>query len=238
MLLLPLFLESIRGFSCITGLSSVEVICRNKESKHSSAVKGSLAIVDLVYWRSEASGEPAAIVLVAIMILGERLRWRPPPSELFKINFDGAVFPHVKKSGIGVVIRNHQGLVIASCSKLVNQELCSEDIEAKAACWALSFALDVGVKRAVLEGDSLVVIKGLREEERMLTPMGLLIEEAKQLSLHFEKLLYSHAKRDCNVLAHSLAKYAAGIPDLLVWMEDVPSQFHDVFQADLQGLYE
>ncbi|KAL0013751.1 hypothetical protein SO802_000820 [Lithocarpus litseifolius] len=167
-----------------------------------------------------------------------RLRWRPPPSELFKINFDGAVFPHVKKSGIGVVIRNHQGLVIASCSKLVNQELCSEDIEAKAACWALSFALDVGMKRAVLEGDSLIVIKGLREEERMLTPMGLLIEEAKQLSLHFEKLLYSHAKRDCNVLAHSLAKYAAGIPDLLVWMEDVPSQFHDVFQADLQGLYE
>ena len=108
-----------------------------------------------------------------------RNHWKPPPSELFKINFDGAVFPHDKNSGIGVVIRDHQGLVIASCSKLVHQELCSEDIEAKAAAWALLFALEVGVKRVVLEGDSLTVIKGLMEEERLLTPMGLLIEDAK-----------------------------------------------------------
>ena len=55
--------------------------------------------------------------------------------------------------------------MIASCSKLVHQELCSDDIEATAAGWALSFALEVGVKRAVLEGDSLTVIKGLMEEE-------------------------------------------------------------------------
>ncbi|XP_023917796.1 uncharacterized protein LOC112029338 [Quercus suber] len=108
--------------------------------------------------------------------------WRPPPFELFKINFDGAVFAHDKKSGIGVVIRDHQGLVIASCSKPVHQVLRSNDIEAKAAGWALSFALDVGVKRAVLEGDSLTVIKGLMEEESLLIPMGLLNEDAKQLS--------------------------------------------------------
>ena len=123
--------------------------------------------------------------------------------ELFKINFDGAVFPHDKKSGIGVVIRDHQGLVIASCSKLVHQEICNDDIEAKAAGWALSFALEVGVKRAVLEGDSLTVIKGLMEEERLLVLMGLLIKDAKQLSQHFEQLLYSHAKRKCNTLAHN-----------------------------------
>lgn len=50
MLLLLLFLESIGGSNCITGLSYVEVICRIRESKRSSAVKGSLAIVDLLYW--------------------------------------------------------------------------------------------------------------------------------------------------------------------------------------------
>ncbi|XP_030964536.1 uncharacterized protein LOC115985777 [Quercus lobata] len=154
-----------------------------------------------------------------------RLHWTPPPSELFKTNFDGAVFPHDKKSGIGVVIQDHQESVIASCSKLVHQELCSEDIEATASAWALSFALEVGVKRAVIKGDSLFVIKGLREEERLLIPLGLLIEEAKQLSQHFEELHYSHVKRDCNVLAHNLARHAAGIPDLLVWMEDIPSHF-------------
>ena len=28
-------------------------------------------------------------------------RWRPPPSEFYKINFDGAVFPLEKKTGLG-----------------------------------------------------------------------------------------------------------------------------------------
>ena len=99
-----------------------------------------------------------------------RKHWKPPPSEFFKINFEDVVFHHEKKSGIGVVIRDHRGLVIASCSKSVHQELCSDDIEATAAGWALAFALEIRVKRAVLEGDSLNVIKGLMEEERLLVP--------------------------------------------------------------------
>ena len=59
------------------------------------------------------------------------------------------------------------------------------------------------MKWAVLEGDSLTVIKGLMEEERLLVLMGLLIEDAKQLSQYFEELLYSHAKKKCNTLAHN-----------------------------------
>ena len=55
------------------------------------------------------------------------------------------------------------------------------------------------MKRAVLEGDSLNVIKGLMEEERLLVPTGLLIEDAKNLSRYFDELLYSHTKRECNV---------------------------------------
>ena len=66
-----------------------------------------------------------------------RCQLRPPPSEFFKINFDGLVFPYDKKSGIGVVIRDCRGLVITSCSKLMHQELGSNDIEVIAAGWAL-----------------------------------------------------------------------------------------------------
>jgi len=35
----------------------------------------------------------------------------------------------------------------------------------------------------------------------------------------------------------SLARYAISIPDFLVWMEDVPPQFHVFVQADLEGLH-
>ena len=39
-------------------------------------------------------------------------------------------FHVIKKYGIGVVIRDCRGLVIASCSKLVHHELGSDEIEA------------------------------------------------------------------------------------------------------------
>ncbi|XP_075651804.1 uncharacterized protein LOC142622240 [Castanea sativa] len=164
-------------------------------------------------------------------------RWKPPPSDYFKINFDGATFPKEKKYGIGVVIRDNRGLVIASCSKVVHQMLGCSDIEATAEAWALNFASDVGVRRAVLEGDSMAVITGLREDEKVLVPYGLLLEDAKFFSQQFDELLYFHTKREGNNLAHSLAKYAIGILDFLVWMEDAPSQLYFVFQTDLSGFY-
>ena len=104
-----------------------------------------------------------------------------------------------------------------------------------AATWALSFTSDVGVKRAVLEGDSMAVILGLGEDGVVLVPFELLLEDVRNLSQHFEELRYSHTMREGNCLAHSLARYAVGIPDFLVWMEDVPSQFYFVFQTDLSG---
>ena len=76
-----------------------------------------------------------------------------------KINYDGAIFPKENKSGIGVVIRDERGKVIASCSKLLHQAYSSREVEAMAAATALSFASDRGVQQAILEGDSLDVFK-------------------------------------------------------------------------------
>ena len=186
-------------------------------------------------WLVEFQARHVSLNSVPIHTQPTRHTWKPPPSGTFKINFDGAIFPMEKKSSIGVVIRDSRGLVIASCSKVVHQVLGACDVEAMAAMWALSFASNVGVKRAVLEGDSMVVILGLREDGKVLVPYRLLLEDARILSEQFDELRYSHTKREGNSLVHSLARYVVGIPDFLVWMEDVPSQFYSVFQTNLSG---
>ena len=89
----------------------------------------------------------------------------------------------------------------------------------------------------MLEGDSLDVIAGLREDRMVLVPYGLLLEDARFLSQQFDELRYSHTKREGNSLAHSLVRYAVSIPDFLVWMEDVPSKFFSVLQTNLSGLF-
>nr|XP_023913022.1 uncharacterized protein LOC112024645 [Quercus suber] len=120
----------------------------------------------------------------------DKKRWKPPPADLVKINFDGATCSGTNKSGLGVVIRDSMGQVLASCSKVVNQAHSSSEVEAMAAGLVLSFAAELGVKNAVLEGDSLLVVKALTDSESSMSPIGPLINDAKYNSYSFEKLLF------------------------------------------------
>ena len=107
-----------------------------------------------------------------------------------------------------------------------------------AAAIALAFANNLGVTRVILEGDSLVVIKALKEEEQILSPTGLLLKDVKMLSQSFQNLLYSHTKREGTAVTYSLVKYVIGILNFLTWMiEDVSPQLFSVLQIDFVGLH-
>ena len=105
--------------------------------------------------------------------------WRAPLMDMAKINFDGAIFFCENKSGIGVVIRDNLGFVIASCSKKLQQAYSSSEVKTLAAATALSFAADIGINKAILEGDSLEVIRALSQDATTLSSIGPWIEDAK-----------------------------------------------------------
>ena len=70
----------------------------------------------------------------------KRTRWKPPLVDIFKINFDGAVFAEENCSGVGVIIPDRDGLAIAAMSEKIPQLLQPTEIEAMAATRALEFA--------------------------------------------------------------------------------------------------
>nr|XP_023880709.1 uncharacterized protein LOC111993087 [Quercus suber] len=141
------------------------------------------------------ASQPSATPLMGRRV-NHRTRWQPPPADLMKINFDGAVFSSVNAAGIGVVIRNNLGQVIASCSQRLSQAYSSNEVEALAAAKAVSFAVEIGITKAVLEGDSLTIMKALSSDHSSLAPFGLMIDDVKFSAENFDQLLYSHVKRD------------------------------------------
>ena len=165
------------------------------------------------------------------------MRWRCLPAGLVKINFDGAVFGASNMFGIGVVIRDSNGAVLASCSQKIPQACKAKEIEVLAALKALSFVFEFGFRSAILESDSLGLIQALKSEKRSLSPTGLLIEDVKVFANNFVRLLYSHIKRNSNRVAHSLARNVLCIPNFQVWMEDVLSHSVSILQLDVVELH-
>ena len=95
-------------------------------------------------------------------------RWRPPQFGSVKINCDGATFKEQNRSGVGVVIRDENGLVLASLSKQFPQLYTALEVEAMVAATALSFAVQLGFHSGTLESDSLLLVSALVENHNYL----------------------------------------------------------------------
>ena len=88
-------------------------------------------------------------------------RWIPLSHPWYKVNIDAAIFSDLHTIGIGVIICDHEGSVIAALSKHLPLPLGPLEAEAKAADEAVSFAWDVRVREVIFETNSKVVSNAL-----------------------------------------------------------------------------
>ena len=110
------------------------------------------------------------------------------------------------------------------------------NVEALATCRALEFGSELGIRREIMEGDSEVVVKALGNLDNGFHSHGLLINDAALFSGLVSKSLYSHARRDGNKVAYSLAWLAMTTSECTVWMEVVPPRTLPFIQANLVDL--
>ena len=167
------------------------------------------------------------------MVDRPRVKWKVPPTEFYKINFDGAMFKEEDRAGIGVIIRDSQGLVLASMSQVIPLPLTVVELETLAAAKALEFASDLSLGKVILEGDSETIINSLNDNSPSLAPFGLPIQEVKNYANLFQCISFLHVCREGNNVAHNLARHARHVNGFSVWMEDVPSHTFTTYQADL-----
>lgn len=123
-----------------------------------------------------------------------------------KVNFDGATFAADNTVGLGVVIRNDAGLVMASLSQLIPMPSTVVEVEVLAARRALELAMECGFDSIVLEGDSEVLYKALKKGTRCLIHYGHLTADKQFLISHFTAFKLSVVRRHCNKLTHALAR--------------------------------
>nr|XP_023900880.1 uncharacterized protein LOC112012720 [Quercus suber] len=126
------------------------------------------------------------------------VKWIPlVPSEL-KVNFDGATFAESDEVGIGIIIRNEIGEVMATLSKKNAQPHSVEILEILAARRAIQFTVELGFHHATFEGDVEGVIKALSLGSFPITTTGHLVKDCKSIAGSLRAYSFSHTRRQGN----------------------------------------
>ena len=69
----------------------------------------------------------------------------------------------------------------------------------------------------------LIVSRVLSHSSLALASIDAVILGIRSAALEFHNVYFSHIKRNANTPAHLLAKYAKGIDNQCMWMENCPS---------------
>ena len=131
-----------------------------------------------------------------------------------------------------MVIRNSGGHVIGALSDRIFLPATVDEVEALACRKAISFALELGVEKVVLEGDSDIIIQALNADSICASSFGHIIEDIRVLALNFASICFSHVKRQGNTVADRLAKLAKYSLCPSFWADGFPRDVHNLVVTD------
>ena len=143
-------------------------------------------------------------------------------SPWYKVNVDVAIFDQLNSVGVCVLIRDHEGSVVATMSKHLPLPLGPLEAKGKAMDEVVTFAWDIGVRDVVFENDSWIVFDALN---RMITPpiaIANLIHGIHHKLHSFRSTCFLHVLRHNNKPTHTLARHAKGINNFVCWIEENP----------------
>ncbi|XP_020417817.1 uncharacterized protein LOC18779081 [Prunus persica] len=136
--------------------------------------------------------------------------------------------------GIGAVVRNDKGEVMAAMALPLASATSSKHAEIMAFLFGMKFARDAGCSSILIESDSQGVVNDVKkDEEESWASDGHLIGDIKRSLQHFEDVIISYSPRGVNQVAHFLAKHALNCNTIVTWIEEVPFWLESIINDDM-----
>lgn len=133
--------------------------------------------------------------------------WHRPPLGILKLNCDGSYKGEDGSGSWGFIVRDSDGDVVIAGRGRVNHLLNPLHAEVIACLQGVQTALNCGIRHLILETDALLLKQALESSESWDRPEETLIYELKCLvSTNFIQFMCEFQNRDCNRVAHELAK--------------------------------
>lgn len=144
------------------------------------------------------------------------VKWKAPPRDWIKGNFDGPAKGTPGKVGYGGVIRDHSGNVIDAIAIPISIST-SHKAKATATLYIMRLVVDIGNWYLWMERDSLNIINMLNDKTLTTWTIEASIMEIKSLMNKFEKVIFTHTYREGNAVADWIANRAVQHESMLRW---------------------
>ena len=105
------------------------------------------------------------------------------------------MFHDIGEAGLGVVIWNHEGVVMVALSEKIPQPSLVTLLELLAARRAAIFVHEVGLHNSILEGDSETVIKTFQKGDMFQYAFGHLFRDTLLYAKSLQSFSFSHTYR-------------------------------------------
>ncbi|KAK4717973.1 hypothetical protein R3W88_016311 [Solanum pinnatisectum] len=131
--------------------------------------------------------------------------WKTPPPKKYKLNTDGSALHNPGKIGGGGILRDDQGDIIYAFAIPLG-EGTNNQAEVQAASYGLNWCIQHGYTNIILEVDSELLIKWLKQNSSPPWRIQRFVQELQTLVNHCEFLQCVHTYREANSTADFLSK--------------------------------
>ena len=130
------------------------------------------------------------------------IKWKKPPADFSKLNFDGAVKIDSTASA-GFVLRNCEGMPILASAKSLGKSnvIVAEAVALRA---GLQAALLQGIHNILVEGDSKILIDSVNRKSNTPWRIKYIVEDIWSMSVHFSNITFAHIWREANFVADAV----------------------------------
>ena len=159
--------------------------------------------------------------------------WIPPDPGCYKINCDAAINVAERLVGFGIVIRNSEGLVMASSSQKLEATFSPQVGEVESIHRGL--ARDSGLVPCRIDSDAEVVVGWITSQVCLCSDVGSIISDICVLLKYMHCNSVNFDPRKANQIAHVLAKNGLSCVEDMFWLEDFPPCVSTFVVADRRG---